>query len=488
VSALARAAGAAAAGTADQGPVTGPVTLTPPQRAFLDADPPHPEHAVQAMMLELRGPVDAEALRGAVARIVEHHDALRLRFVRDADGWRAENAPADGPVPFDSVHLDALSPAEQDRAMEARTRQAQASLALDAGCLLAAVHFHLGPDRPARLLLAVHALAADGMSWRMLVEDLEACSMDGGARLPAKSTSYRDWAARLAEHAGSGALDGEAAWWADALRPGAALLPADDPAGGDTRADERKLSVTLDADETHALLHRVPESFSIQPHEVLIAALARALGERAGGGEVLLELRTHGREELFADVDLSRTVGPFACGFPVRLALPEGGAGAVLRAVKEQVRAVPGRGIGYAILRHLHPGAAGETLRERPRAPVAFQWLGAQDAAWPDDARITPAPDAAVGAMHPAGAARPYAIEVSTIVTRGRLRADWTFGGTHRTATVQAMADRWLRELRAMMAHALESRDAGLTPSDFPEAALSQDELDGVLAELEGLA
>lgn len=121
-------------------------------------------------------------------------------------------------------------------------------------------------------------------------------------------------------------------------------------------------------------------------------------------------------------------------------------------------------------------------------APVAFQWLGAQDAAWADDARIAPAANAAVGALHPAGAPRPYTIEVSTIVAQGRLRADWTFGGTHRPETVQALADGWLRELRAMMAHALESRDAGFTPSDFPEAALSQDELDGVLAELEGLA
>jgi non-ribosomal peptide synthase protein (TIGR01720 family) len=487
VSALARAA-AVDAGTVDQGPVTGPVTLTPPQRAFLDTDPPRPEHAVQAVMLELRTPADAGALRAAVARIVEHHDALRLRFRRDADGWRAENAPAGGPVPFTSVDLAALPSAEQDRAMEARTRQAQAGLALNAGCLLAAVHFHLGPDRPARLLLAVHALAVDGMSWRVLLEDLEACSVDGGARLPARSTSYQEWAARLAEHAGSAALDGEAAWWADALRPGAGVLPADDPAGGNTRGDERKLSVALDADETHALLHRVPESFSIQPHEVLIAALARTLGERTGRNEVLLELRTHGREELFADVDLSRTVGPFACGFPVPLSLPGGGEGATLRAVKEQVRAVPGRGIGYGILRHLHPGAAGETLRARPGAAVAFQWLGAQDAAWAGDARIVPAADAAVGPLHPAGAPRPYAIEVSTVVARGRLRADWTFAGTHRAETVQALADGWLRELRAMMSHALDTRDAGFTPSDFPESALSQDELDDVLAELEGLA
>jgi non-ribosomal peptide synthase protein (TIGR01720 family) len=487
VSALARAA-AVDAGSVDQGPVTGPVTLTPPQRAFLDADPPRPELATTAVMLELREPVDAPALERAVGRVVEHHDALRLRFVRQADGWRAENAAPGDSVPFTSFDLASLSPAGQDRAMEARTAEAQAGLRLDAGSLLAAVHFGLGADRPGRLLLVVHALAVDGMSWSVLLEDLEAAVQDGGARMPARTTSYRDWAARLAEHAASGALDGEAAWWADTLRPGAARLPADVPGAADLRGDERRLAVTLEAEETDALLHRVPESFAVQPHEVLIAALARAVAARAGGDQVLLELRTHGREELFADVDLSRTVGPFACGFPVRLSVPVGGEGAVLRAVKEQVRAVPGRGMGYGILRYLAAGPAGEALRARPGAALGFQWLGVQQQAWQHHTLFGPAAGAFAGPRHPAAAPRPYALEVTTVVSEGRLRADFCYGGAvHHPETIQALADGWLRELRAMMAHALESRDAGFTPSDFPEAALSQDELDDVLAELEGL-
>ncbi|HEX2204011.1 MAG TPA: condensation domain-containing protein, partial [Longimicrobium sp.] len=305
-------------------------------------------------------------------------------------------------------------------------------------------------------------------------------------RLPPKTTAFRDWTARLAEHAASGALDAEGAWWADALRPGAAALPVDDPAAADTRAGDRSLSVTLGADETHALLHRVPEASALQPHEVLIAALAATLAEWAGGPEVLLELRTHGREALFADVDPSRTVGAFACGFPVRLAVPEGGAGAVLRAVTEQVRAVPGRGVGYGVLRHLRAGPAGDALRARPGPRVEFHWLGTPEQVWAHHALFAPG-DGAPPPLHPAGAPRPFALEVSALVAGGRLRAEWGFGAPHRPETVQALADGWLRTLRAMMSHALDTRDAGLRPSDAPDAA-SRDAPDDVPAGLERLA
>jgi non-ribosomal peptide synthase protein (TIGR01720 family) len=487
---LAALAGAAAVDgnpAAEQGPVVGPVRLTPPQRAILDEDPPRPEHFAQSIMIELRRPMEPAALQRAVARILEHHDALRLRFIRGADGWRAENAASGGPIPFTTVDLAAHPPAEQERAIRARAAEAQAGLSLDSGSLLTAVHFALGPDRPARLFVAAHALGVDGISWRVLLEDLEACVADGDARLPARGTAYRDWAARLEEHAASGALDAEGAWWACALRPGAAALPVDDPAAADTRSTERTVSVGLNADETDALLHRLPASSAIQPHEVLIAALAHALGDWAGGSQVLLELRTHGREAPFADVELSRTVGSFACGFPVRLALPDGDEGAVLRAVQEQLRAVPGRGQGYGVLRHLRAGPAGEALRAGPEPRVSFHWIGTPEQAWTHHTLFGPG----VGApppLHPADAPRPFALEVSAIVVDGRLRADWTHGAPHRPETVQALADGWLRRLRAMMSQVMDIRDAGLTPSGVPGAASSHDELDDVLAALEGRA
>jgi non-ribosomal peptide synthase protein (TIGR01720 family) len=484
LAALAEAAGVDGTPAAEQGPVVGPVRLTPPQLALLDADPPRPEHFAQSIMIELRRPVEPAALERAVARILEHHDALRLRFTRGADGWRAENAAPGGPVPFTVVDLAAHPPAEQERAIRARAAEAQAGLSLDSGSLLTAVHWTLGPDRPARLFVAAHALGVDGISWRVLLEDLEACAADGDARLPARGTAYRDWAARLEEHAASGALDAEGAWWACALRPGAAPLPVDDPAAADTRSTERTLSVGLNADETDALLHRLPASCAIQPHEVLIAALARALGDWAGGSQVLLELRTHGREAPFADVDLSRTVGSFACGFPVRLALPGGDEGAVLRAVREQLRAVPGRGQGYGVLRHLRAGPAGEALRARPGPRVSFHWIGTPEQAWTHHALFGPGAGAPPP-LYPADAPRPFALEVSAIVVDGRLRADWTHGGPHRPETVQALADAWLRTLRAMMSHALDARGAGLPPSGAPGPSPAQDELDDALAGLE---
>jgi non-ribosomal peptide synthase protein (TIGR01720 family) len=495
LAALAAAAtveGVDGAPAAEQGPVVGPVRLTPPQRALLDADPPRPEQFGQSIMIELRQPVEPAALEGAVARILEHHDALRLRFTRGADGWRAENAAPGGPIPFTSVDLSAHPPAEQERTIRARAAEAQAALSLDSGSLLTSVHFALGPDRPARWFVAAHPLAVDGISWRVLLEDLETCVADGDARLPARGTAYRDWAARLEEHAASGALDAEGAWWARTLRPGAAALPVDDPAAADTYSAERTRSVWLDADETDVLLHRLPASFAIQPHEVLIAALARALGDWAGGSQVLMELRTHGREAPFADVDLSRTVGSFACGFPVRLALPDGGGGAVLRAVQEQLRAVPGRGQGYGVLRHLRAGPAGEALRARPEPRVSFHWIGTPDQAWTHHTLFGPGAGGPPP-LHPADAPRPFALEVSAIVVEGRLRADLTHGASHRPETVQALADAWLRTLRAMMSHVTDARDGGFTPAGpgaapAPDEPNAMDETDGVLAGREGPA
>jgi non-ribosomal peptide synthase protein (TIGR01720 family) len=147
-----------------------------------------------------------------------------------------------------------------------------------------------------------------------------------------------------------------------------------------------------------------------------------------------------------------RTVGSFACGFPVPLALPDGGGGALLRAVREQLGAVPGRGLGYGVLRHLRAGPAG-----------AARVVPTPDQAWTHHTLFGPGAGAPPP-LHPAAAPRPFALEVSAIVVDGRLRADWTHGGPHRPETVQALADAWLRTLRAMMSHVTDARDGGFTP------------------------
>ncbi|MET0396676.1 MAG: amino acid adenylation domain-containing protein, partial [Longimicrobiaceae bacterium] len=480
------AAGAVEHG-AEQGPVTGEVELTPVQRWFFAEEIPERDRWNMPLLLELRRPLGAELLAAALGRIVAHHDALRFRYARAADGaWVQTCAPVDEPVPVDTVDLAGLPADEAAALAERRSAAAQAGLDLEHGPLLRALLLEGGADGSSRLLLVVHHLVVDGVSWRILLEDLqtavEQMSRGEAVTLPAKTTSFQRWARRLAEHTARGGFDAELDFWLDEPRRMVRPLPVDSPEGRahNTVGSSRTVSVSLDMDETRALLTEVPAAYRTQVGDVLLCALARAFAGWTGESRLLVELEGHGREELFEDVDLSRTVGWFTTVYPVLLDLRGAeGEGASLKRVKEQLREVPGQGIGYGALRWLGPDAATRgRLAEQPRAEVSFNHLGQADASLADDGLFALAAEQGDGAISP-DAPRQHLLEVSSIVLDGRLRVDWRFGeAIHQRATVEALAGRYLAELRGLVAHCVAADAGGSTPSDFPLAGLSQDALD----------
>src|SRR2546430_660943 len=267
--------------------------------------------------------------------------------------------------------------------MEDVAARTHAGFDLGGSPLIRAVLFDLGASQRPVLLLAVHHLVVDGVSWRILLEDLEVAyrQASGGQaiHLPAKTTSFRDWALRLVDHVSSGGLDDQLDWWAE-LGDGAAALPRDRE-GANTIASTRALAVHLDPDETRALLSDVPGVYRTQINDVLLAALGRVLSRFSGSDRVLVDLEGHGREEILPGVDLSRTVGWFTTIFPVTLDLAgDGGWASTLKSVKEQLRAVPGRGLGYGALRYLREGVPGaEGLAGGAEPEVSFNYLGQFD-------------------------------------------------------------------------------------------------------------
>ncbi|MET0398105.1 MAG: condensation domain-containing protein, partial [Longimicrobiaceae bacterium] len=481
LAALAAAARTDVAAAADQGEVTGEVPLTPVQRWFFEHEHGRADHWNQAWMLAPGEPLDLGALREAVDALQRHHDALRLRFAREADGgWRQWTAPAGDPAPVESVELAGVDAGDRAAALAAAADRAQASLDLAAGPIFRVVLFDLGAEG-SRLLFCVHHLAVDGVSWRVLLEDLAAAyrlrRRGEPVRLPPKTTSFRAWAERLAEHAASPAAHAEAGYWRGVAAGPVPALPrdlhGDNPEGG-----ARAVSVTLTAEETRALLVEVPPVYRTQANDVLLAALARALGGWAGADEVLVDVEGHGREPLFADVDLSRTAGWFTSVFPVRLdARPSLDAGELLAAAKERLRAVPRRGIGYGILRYL-AGAADVAVDPE----VSFNYHGQLDASPGADALLRPAAEPAGATRHPA-ARRRYLLDVVAAVVDGRLRVRWHYGAAvHRPATVEALAERYAAALRAAVAHCRLPEAGGRTPSDFPLAELDAAALGGLAA------
>jgi non-ribosomal peptide synthase protein (TIGR01720 family) len=336
--------------------------------------------------------------------------------------------------------------------------------------------------------VVIHHLAVDGVSWRILLEDLETAygQLAGGeaVRLPAKTTSWKSWAERLAEHARSDALAAEAAFWTEQTHKQSAPLPVDDPAGENTSSGSRSVAVRLSEDETEALLREVPAAYRTQIDEVLLTALAGALARWTGQRRVRVDLEGHGREEeAVGGADLSRTVGWFTTVYPVVLELPGAGEpGAALRAVKEQLRAVPRRGIGYGLLRYLGGGEAGAALGRAPDPEVAFNYLGQFDQSVSGESFFAFAEESA-GASSDGRSPRQHLLEVSGSVQGGRLELQVGYAeGVHRRETVERLAEGYAAELRALIAHCRSEGAGGFTPSDFPLVQLDDD----TLAFLEG--
>ncbi|MFC7447922.1 amino acid adenylation domain-containing protein [Rhodococcus daqingensis] len=433
-----------------------------------------------------------DAARAALTAVIERHDALRASLVR-GEAWAlsvpATAAETDLLRRIDAEHLTA---AELDAVVSRETIDAAARLDPDAGVMVQAVWFDVGADRPGRLLLVVHHLVVDGVSWRILLEDLARAGSAATAGIPVElapvGTSLRRWSQLLSESAESGAFDGELDHWLSVSRtPDPALgSRALDPALDRCGAAE-SITVSLAPEFTGPLLGAVPAAFGGQVGDVLLTGLAAVLahwrgqaGSGAGSSEtqVVIDLEGHGREEDAAGrpVDLGRTVGWFTSLYPVRIdagVLPDdldpAALGVAVKAVKEQLRAVPGNGIGYGALRYLTP--AGAELSGTVAPQVLFNYLGRASASEGADWL----PIAMDGANDP-DAPMGHAIEFNAIAEDGpdgpTLRTTITWApGLFSAARIAALSEAWTAVLRALAATA---PFGGHTPSDFPLARLGQ--------------
>ncbi|MFI9008491.1 non-ribosomal peptide synthase/polyketide synthase [Actinosynnema sp. NPDC053489] len=452
-----------AAETAPEPVFTGPAPLTPIQRWFFAEYGPLSQFAM-SLLVELEPGADAEALRAAVRTAVGHHDALRLRF-RQVDGrWVQEVADTGFADTGDTDTGAEVFRVEADADVEAVARAAQRGLDPATGPLLRAVFF---PGARPRLLLTVHHLAMDGVSWRILLGDLERAYR--GVPLEPVGTSFTQWAHRLAEHVRSGALDDARAHWESLPEP--EPLPVDRD-GANTTGSARVVSVRLDRDTTEALLTAVPPVYRTQVNDVLLSALGKALAEWTGRDAVGVTLEGHGREDLLPGVDLTRTIGWFTTQFPVVLPVADDW-GRTLKLVKESLRAAPHRGLSFGALDVGGPGGG--------RLPqVSFNYHGRFDVA---DGGFYRARRDAVGEDVAADAPRTHLLEVTGLVEGGELELGWQFSeDVHDADTVRRLAERTARALREIVEHCAGPGAGGRTPSDFPLARLTQEQVDALAA------
>ncbi|MGH3823701.1 MAG: amino acid adenylation domain-containing protein [Pseudonocardiaceae bacterium] len=480
VAGLAACATAAAPVSAEQGPVSGGVPLTPIQHWFFATETGAPQHFDQSVTLELVDDVDPVALASALAAVIEHHDALRMRFEHLEGRWHQHNAPAEAVPLLQRRDVSQVPAAELPAVLSELSAEIHHGFDLVRGPLVGAVLFEVGGGRSPVLVLAVHHLVVDGVSWRILLEDLTSAYTQALAKQPialnAKTTSFRQWALALTEHASSGGFDGEIEHWRQLTQHAESVLPTDGP-GPNTVAAMRSLSVALDAEQTAALLAQVPEVYRTQINDVLLTALAAVLGSWTGQLQVLINLEGHGREELVTGIDLSRTVGWFTTLFPVVLPTTPGQDwGVQLTAVKEHLRAIPSRGLGYGALRYLT-----DTLElSSPPPQISFNYLGHFD--WPttSDGLIVAIPGGLAADAAPE-TTRAHLLDVVGVIEAGCLRFTWYYGHTtHHESTVRALAEAMLLTLQQIITHCAQPGAGGRSPSDFPLAHLDQASVDRI--------
>ncbi|MFF8981774.1 amino acid adenylation domain-containing protein [Streptomyces globisporus] len=455
--------------------------LFTPLMHWLRRNPDHWADFHQSMLVTVESTLTEDRLRTALGHLLATHDLLRARVTTDHPDGRPRLTPSDAAP--DPATLLTVVPVDGDdtelrRAVDAQSRARAAELDPSQGALVRAVWFSRGAGRDGRLLLLVHHLAVDGVSWRILLPDL-AHAVATGTPPARPGTSFAHWSGEL--YADPERFAVERPYWDGfpADRP-APLAPVD---AANTPHAPGELRTELAPALTAPLLTATAAAFHARPDELLLAALVHAVG---GDIPVLVDLESHGRhEELAPGVDLSRTVGWFTTQYPVRFDPGIGGVGQDVKRVRDRLAAVPGRGTGYGALHGQAPSGA----------QVAFNYLGRFTADTPDGHWV-PAPES--DAVHPGP--QPvlldgHVLDLNASTLDGPeepvLTVRWTYAtdviGPER---IRALADRFTAALTELVRRREEPGFAGHSPGDFP-VALDQHEvteleaaspaLDGVL-------
>lgn len=474
----------------EQGIITGAIPLTPIQHWFFEQNLTDAHHWNQAIMLETGERLDAEVMERVLQNLLVHHDALRLRFLRDQSGWQQFAMPSGDRI-LTRYDLSTLPEKDRAAALGEISASLQASLNLTDGRLVRAAIIEVAERKGSLLLIVVHHLAVDVVSWSILLEGIETvyrqiCAQQS-VQLPAKSNSFKDWAQRLTQYTRTPKLRRELAFWTHESRRTVRRVPLDFPGGDNTEASACKFSISLGRTETKDLLQEVPRVAGTMINDLLLTALALAFSRWTKSSSVLIDLENHGREELFDDIDLTRTVGWFTCIFPVLLDL-EGtkGPGEALKAIKRQVRQIPNGGIGYGLLRYLHEdGEISAQLKTLPRAEISFNYVGRFSQSYSESslfvaAREFPAPS------HSPRSVRPYLIEINGgIDTQGQLQMVFTYSDKlHRRSTIQRIGEAFVCSLMDIIEQTLQAKASGSNPSGFLVGDLSQIELEKLIVDL----
>lgn len=452
----------------NQGIVKGEVRFSPMQSWLFEQSFIDKQHFNQAVMLYGKKGFEESIIRKVFSKIVAHHDALRM-VVKDMANKRGLfNREIEGEL-YSIETVDLANNPKYRELIKKKTEEIQQSIDLNHGPLIKLGLFktNIGDH----LLIVIHHLVIDGVSWRIILQDLFSGyiqALNNEAILFAgKTDSFKDWVNELAVYANSRGLLNEIEYWHKLETTNIKLLPQDKDIKRRSSRQNDHIQCKLTKEETEKLLKQVNSAYNTEVNDILLTALGLTVAEWAGDGSVLVNLEGHGREEIIKEIDISRTVGWFTAQYPIVLNTSGGQDLAYkIKTVKESMRKIPNKGIGYGILKYMTSPENKGVLRCNLKPEINFNYLGQFDG--DVNTELFTVSDIPAGNSISPNMENLYKLDINGIVTKGRLTLNFTYHkDEYEYSTIRTIVDKFRKNLLYIIDHCAALDTTEMTPSDF---------------------
>ncbi|MGE5343979.1 MAG: amino acid adenylation domain-containing protein [Candidatus Omnitrophota bacterium] len=472
----------------DQSAITGIVPLTPIQKMFFNSSPTEPHHYNQAVMFYSQERFDKEILKLVFKEIQTHHDALRMTYSinKELNTVVQISHGLDHPLSFEEYEL------RHADEIQIKANRIQAGIDLERGPLMKVALFHL--EDGDRLLIVIHHLVIDGISWRILFEDIETLysqyKRGETPTLTLKTDSFKFWSEKLSEYANSKNFLKEIPYWSNLESHSNGIhIPTDFDGDENNGADIRNVSFGLNERETGLLIGEINRIYNTEVNDILLTALGMGIKKTFENPEsevmidhLLIASEGHGREEIMEDIDISRTLGWFTIEYPVWFDMTYAhDIGRQIKEVKETLRKIPNKGIGYGILKYLTDEENKKEIEFKLKPQLIFNYLGQFDADIKQISQFEIAKESAGNSQSIANR-REYGLEINGMITNNCLNMTLSYNQTHfKKETIEALIDNFSSQLKRIILFCSEKENPEFTPADFTYKGLSIDTVEQLM-------
>ncbi|WP_432403720.1 amino acid adenylation domain-containing protein [Wukongibacter sp. M2B1] len=468
----------------EQTAVEGEVKLTPIQKWFYEEEIEERHHWNQGVMLYRRNGFRKDIVEKVFNELIKHHDVLRMTYKKEGEEVTQVNRSHEDNL----LKLQSFEVMEEEykEIIEKKASHIQGSIDLERGPLVKLALFET--KKGDYLLIAIHHLIIDGVSWRIVLEDfsLGYKQLEDGAaiELPLKTTSFKEWSDELYKYADSKVILKEIEYWKELEKEEIERIPRDVQIKEDRMKDGETREGVLTKEETKKLLNEVHSAYNTEINDILLTALKLTLKKWTGAERSLVELEGHGREEIIEGVDITRTVGWFTTAYPLVMDMKEcKEIGQALKATKETLRRVPNKGIGYGILKYISKKESIEGIEFKLRPEISFNYLGQFDS--DINTELFKKADISTGDLVSPNSKRFYRLQILGMIEEGTLKLYINYNKhEYREATILQLLRDYMDNLREIIKHCIDKDETEMTASDFSSSAVNEQEMDIVFNKL----